>query len=255
MLLRRVIEHVREQNWTAVGIDFLIVVIGVFVGIQVANWNEERIQRKQEHGFLVQLREEIAGNVDTIEHQLRYQAQVIGGGRRALAHIEGDSDCTSDCEALLVDLFHASQFWGTPYTRAKYEEMRRLGFPSDPATRRAVDDFYFFIDGWDAVTAAAPAYRERVRGHFTPDAAEILWQGCWQPVGGHLEVLVRECEAALKPLDVATMLRSIRADAALAADLRFWVGQNIFAVRAFPKGLDHADTAVAAIKAELETRP
>jgi hypothetical protein len=35
MLLRRVIEHVREQNWLAVFIDFLIVVVGVFIGIQV----------------------------------------------------------------------------------------------------------------------------------------------------------------------------------------------------------------------------
>jgi hypothetical protein len=44
MLLRRVIEHVREQNWLAVFIDFLIVVVGVFIGIQVANWNEERLK-------------------------------------------------------------------------------------------------------------------------------------------------------------------------------------------------------------------
>ena len=36
MLLRRVTEHVRDQNWTAVGVDFVIVVIGVFVGIQVS---------------------------------------------------------------------------------------------------------------------------------------------------------------------------------------------------------------------------
>jgi hypothetical protein len=252
MLLRRVIEHVREQNWTAVGIDFAIVVIGVFVGIQVANWNEERLQQRQEHGFLAQLREEIAGNVETIEHQLRYQAQVIGGGRRALAFLEAGVDCAAECESLLVDFFHASQFWGTPYTRAKYEEMQRLGFPSDPVTRRGVDDFYLFIDGWDAVTASAPAYRQRVRGHISPEAAEILWQGCWQPVGGNLEVLLRDCEAALKSLDVAAMLRSIGADAAMEADLRFWVGQNIFGVRAFPKGLDHADSAIAAINAELE---
>ncbi len=42
MILRRVIAHVRKQEWTAIAIDFVIVVIGVFVGIQVANWNEER---------------------------------------------------------------------------------------------------------------------------------------------------------------------------------------------------------------------
>ena len=45
MILRRVMEHVRTQNWLAVGIDFVIVVVGVFVGIQLGNWNEEAAAR------------------------------------------------------------------------------------------------------------------------------------------------------------------------------------------------------------------
>ena len=48
MILRRVIDHVRTQNWTAVGIDFLIVVVGVFIGIQVSNWNAARQMRAEE---------------------------------------------------------------------------------------------------------------------------------------------------------------------------------------------------------------
>jgi hypothetical protein len=40
MILRRVIKHFRNQEWTAIGIDFVIVVFGVFMGIQVANWNQ-----------------------------------------------------------------------------------------------------------------------------------------------------------------------------------------------------------------------
>jgi hypothetical protein len=43
MLLRRIIEHVKVQNWTAIVIDFVIVVVGVFIGIQVSNWNEGRL--------------------------------------------------------------------------------------------------------------------------------------------------------------------------------------------------------------------
>lgn len=42
MLLRRVMGHVKAQNWTAVALDFVIVVVGVFIGIQVSNWNEAR---------------------------------------------------------------------------------------------------------------------------------------------------------------------------------------------------------------------
>ena len=59
MLLRRITEHVKTQNWTAVGIDFVIVVIGVFMGIQVANWNDARQDRADEAVFLNDLHEDI----------------------------------------------------------------------------------------------------------------------------------------------------------------------------------------------------
>ncbi|MGJ8664659.1 MAG: hypothetical protein ACSHWU_13465 [Marinicella sp.] len=52
MLLRRITKHVSEQNWFAVFIDFLIVVVGVFIGIQVANWNADRANRTLELVYL-----------------------------------------------------------------------------------------------------------------------------------------------------------------------------------------------------------
>jgi hypothetical protein len=67
MLLRSVSQHVRDQNWFAVWIDFAIVVVGVFIGIQVANWNEVQSQRIDAQRALstvlidlVPLREEIS---------------------------------------------------------------------------------------------------------------------------------------------------------------------------------------------------
>ena len=255
MILRRLTQNLKEQNWVAIAIEFVLLVAGVFLGIQVANWNEARVERHREESFLVQLRDEIAMNVKTIEYQTRYQGQVISGGRRALAWLDSGDDCGTHCEALLVDFFHASQLWGTPYVRAKYEEMQRLGFPSSPTTRTAVDDFYAHISGWDAVTAAAPAYREQVRGHFTPEAAEILWRDCWRPINGQLEALSRDCEGGVKSLDVAAMLRAIRADPGISTNLQFWIGQNIFAARAFPVGLQYADSATASINGDLGSAP
>ncbi|MEO1135094.1 MAG: hypothetical protein AAFW68_00610 [Pseudomonadota bacterium] len=42
MHLRRVIERVKAQNWTAVALDFVIAVAGVFIGTRVSNWNSAR---------------------------------------------------------------------------------------------------------------------------------------------------------------------------------------------------------------------
>ena len=42
MLLRRITQHVKEQNWFAVFLDFFIVVAGILIAFQITNWNERR---------------------------------------------------------------------------------------------------------------------------------------------------------------------------------------------------------------------
>ena len=54
MILRRVSAHFRKQEWTAIALDFVIVVAGVFIGLQVANWNAVR-QAEQELGVIQRL--------------------------------------------------------------------------------------------------------------------------------------------------------------------------------------------------------
>lgn len=67
MILRRVTQHVKEQNWFAVGVDFLIVVVGVFIGIQVANWNDARSDRVAELGILERLETEYQYQITELE--------------------------------------------------------------------------------------------------------------------------------------------------------------------------------------------
>jgi hypothetical protein len=64
MLLRSLGAHLRSQNWTAVVLDFVIVVFGVFIGIQVANWNEEQAARATVERLLVRLESDFAGSRD-----------------------------------------------------------------------------------------------------------------------------------------------------------------------------------------------
>ena len=59
MILRRVIAHFRKQEWTAIAIDFVIVVLGVFMGIQVANWNEAAKDKRAETAYLSQLHKDL----------------------------------------------------------------------------------------------------------------------------------------------------------------------------------------------------
>ena len=62
MLLRRVSEHVRAQNWFAVLVEFLVVVIGLFIGLQVDTWWEDRKEQALEQIYLAELLEDFTSN-------------------------------------------------------------------------------------------------------------------------------------------------------------------------------------------------
>jgi hypothetical protein len=67
MILRRVIQHVKKQEWTAICIDLVIVVVGVFIGIQVSNWNAERADRSAEKRHLEEIAEDLQADITTFD--------------------------------------------------------------------------------------------------------------------------------------------------------------------------------------------
>ena len=63
MILHRLAVRLKQQDWTAVAIEFVLVVAGVVVGIQVANWNEERKERALETAYLARIAEDVRNDV------------------------------------------------------------------------------------------------------------------------------------------------------------------------------------------------
>lgn len=55
MTFRRLAQHLREQNWTAICIEFVLLVLGVYLGLQAANWNEARAEQALVRGHLSEI--------------------------------------------------------------------------------------------------------------------------------------------------------------------------------------------------------
>ena len=72
MILRRVTEHMKRQAWTAIAIEFVIVVIGIFVGLQVNNWNEARRDRARELTYLQGIAADLDESIVSIQISIGY---------------------------------------------------------------------------------------------------------------------------------------------------------------------------------------
>jgi len=60
MILRKLADAIKEQNWSTVILEILIVVVGIFIGLQVDGWNEER-KKQQDIGVqLLRIAEDAA---------------------------------------------------------------------------------------------------------------------------------------------------------------------------------------------------
>ena len=70
MLLRRITKHVKDQDWFAVALDFVIVIAGILIAFQITNWNEERLNRKTEITYLELLQRDLQATVVEVESQI-----------------------------------------------------------------------------------------------------------------------------------------------------------------------------------------
>ena len=89
MILRRVVMRLKQQEWTAVVIEVAIVVLGVFIGIQVSNWNEDRKEHALEAVYLDRIAGDVRSDVAEIDRNPARVDTQDGGMNRVLRDATG----------------------------------------------------------------------------------------------------------------------------------------------------------------------
>lgn len=97
MLFRRISKHVKEQNWTAIFIDFFIVVVGVFVGMQVSNWNASKANQDEYQRAIGRFEAELRINIKNLQ---QIETELKGYIGSASAGFEALRTCSDSPENL-----------------------------------------------------------------------------------------------------------------------------------------------------------
>jgi len=149
-MLRHVISHLRRQDWIAVAIELVVVVLGVFMGVQASNWNENREQDQKSAMFTQRLKTDLRAEAWNVEMQIGYHGQVQANAQRAADALSGRAPLSD--EALLIATFRATQYNDNVRQRATYDELTstgELGLIRDDALRKlAMDVYTTSVFGW-----------------------------------------------------------------------------------------------------------
>src|SRR5690349_20876384 len=100
MILRRFLGSLRRQDWTAVLVELIVVVAGVFIGLQASNWNERLRSDEKATDFTQRLRADLREEAWAYEYEIVYSDEVIANAKRAADALSGK--VTLSYSALLV---------------------------------------------------------------------------------------------------------------------------------------------------------
>jgi hypothetical protein len=184
MILSRVIEHVRAQNWTAILLDFVIVVTGVFIGIQVSNWNAARLDDARAREFVNRL----TGDFEAIDQRLQASISVFEQSLDAIDLVYQRVENGNPPETAAEDAQFAEALRNTTTSRvpawssATFLEMQsagELGLLTNPALRSALIEYdqqsEISEKGWTLLTDRQLAYLDPIYDavRFAPDLAAV----------------------------------------------------------------------------------
>jgi hypothetical protein len=152
MNLRRIVEHVRKLDWPAFGIELLVVIVGVFIGLQVSNWNVEREARQRGAMFAERLKADLREEAWYYQLQIEYSRDVLASAERAVDALSGRSDDSN--ETLLISAYRATQYKQRARRRATYDELvstGTLGLIKSQTLRNTALQVYNLMQGLQAI--------------------------------------------------------------------------------------------------------
>ena len=85
MILRRFTKHITEQNWFAVGLDVIVVILGVYIGIYLGEASSERAIQQDVQEAVSVIKTQLEFDLENLDRIADYRTQKLEQPRKALA--------------------------------------------------------------------------------------------------------------------------------------------------------------------------
>ena len=251
MIFKRFAANLRAQNWFAIGVEFAIVVAGVFVGTQVSNWNAARIERANSDRLLAQLVPELRAQVDFYDTAKTYYATTRRFADVALKGWAGDRRVSDN--DFVIAAYQASQIQGigtNSDTWANIFGAERLSSIDDPAIRRDLSLLMYSDNSAIGVNAVDTPYRRNVRRIIPIETQDMIRTRCGDytpPDRINVVLLPDACDLRLPANKAAEAAAALRAHPDLVEDLNW----HVAAAAAFLANLQIFDTTTHKLLREI----
>lgn len=250
MILHSVTEALRRQNWAAIAIELVIVVIGVFVGTQVSNWNQARVEKAATKRMLVHFAPELQFQIGFFDSARTYYATSRRFADEALAAWGGDRRISD--ERFVIAAYQASQIYAQGLNAENWtltfggEQVRNI---EDARLRRNLEGVLTQDYSGVQIAAVATPYREQVRRVIPIHLQDLIRRECGdrQIKNTLFAELPATCSVRLAPREAKSTAAALRANVELPRELNW----HLAAVAQYRDGMAVLEQPIRALHRDL----
>jgi len=226
MSLRTIAVRIRQHDWVPVAIELLVVIAGVFIALQVSNWNDDRKEAARGREYLQRLHDDMAQDVANLDAIAGFWKRVRDYGEGAVTYAEQGELVQGSAWKTLLAYYQASQVW--PYRKhdVTFQEIQSSGdllLIRNAQLRASIARHYSAIAGSQVVEVLGlvPPYREHVRGMTPWKIQQYIWANCYRSKDASQELL--DCDAPVSEAESLAVIEHYRQSPELTEELRFWM--------------------------------
>lgn len=225
MLIRRLRQEAARQNWLGVALDLVILILGVFLGIQVNNWNAARLDENRGTVYRARLAADLKANLKDLENRQLYYTVTRDHAQAALDALDGSAG--GNPAKFLVDAYQASQISPRKLRRFTYDEVISTGnveILGNAKLRNRLANYYTDAATMEVTFDNIPPYREHLRLVMPARAQRAVRSQCREIVqldedGASTSTLTKSCTIAFEPSQALADAAAVRAIPSLRSDL------------------------------------
>ena len=127
LIVQRISQAIREQNWVAVALEFLIVVSGVVIGFQITAWNQLQAERKQGETNLALIVQEIRNHQDGARASMRAAKSILKNVRTVRLGAENPEYARANPQEFMQAVYKSQFPSFSPFAHVVYEGLESSG--------------------------------------------------------------------------------------------------------------------------------
>ncbi len=148
MILRRLVTALRKQSWLTLVLELVVVMVGIFLGLQVDSWNDARKDRVLEQQYLASLKADFQADIEELDGAIALAESRAQLGRLLISSID-KGRVEGDPNEFIWAVYSSFLLNYPSYTRATINDLLSTGnlqLLQDANLKAAVAEYYTDIE-------------------------------------------------------------------------------------------------------------